>query len=361
MRIGVESIKYALLRSSGVIVFLLLWEAAPRFGWLDPQFAPPLSAVLRAAIQLAAGGELQTHMLISLWRAVSGLLCAAALGIPAGFILGLRLPEWAVILDPFLRVLSQVNPFSLMPVFILCFGLGERAKIMIIAWVSLWPILFYTITAVRNVDPLLLKTARALGISTGGLCGKVILPAALPVIFVGLRIGAGLVFMMIVAAEMLGANAGLGWLVHNSAANYQVPRIFAGATFIVLLGYLLNRLLLAQERQLFTLQQGPLKETEKRQSCNGFRWPVWSRAVVAAVLTLLFLVAGGHEVYLINSRGVSLSGHRRHGEKSGPAAGHAPYSCPMHAFVSRNTPGVCPICAMDLVGKSDRSAANSAQ
>jgi NitT/TauT family transport system permease protein len=212
------------------------------------------------------------------------------------------------VLDPFLRVLSQVNPFSLMPVFVLFFGLGETAKIVVIAWVSLWPIVFYTIIAVKSVDPLLVKTGRSFGIPDAGLYARVMLPAAMPLIFVGLRIGAGLVFFMIVAAEMLGSNAGLGWLVHNSAMNYHIPGIYAGAVLIVVLGYLLNRLLAALEASLFAADRELPGVVEPRHA-GGFSWrPGRKSAVVAAGIILTFFLAGGREVHRINVRAASLEG-----------------------------------------------------
>jgi NitT/TauT family transport system permease protein len=198
-----------------------------------------------------------------------------------------------------------------MPVFVLFFGLGETAKIVVIAWVSLWPILFYTITAVRGVDPVLVKSGRSFGITTNDLYLKVILPAALPVIFVGLRIGAGLVFFMIVAVEMLGANAGIGWLVHNSAMNYMIPRIYAGTVFIVVLGYLLNRFLLILERILFAAnqeEQAGVVVTQRPGSLPSWR-PGWKSAVIAASMIFVFLVAGGIEVYETNVRAASLDGY----------------------------------------------------
>jgi NitT/TauT family transport system permease protein len=313
-----------ILRWSGVVVFLVLWEVAPRLSWVDRQFAPAFSTVLQAILELAADGSLAKHVIISLWRAACGLLAAVAIGIPLGFLLALRLPVWATVLDPFLRVLSQVNPFSLMPVFVFFFGLGETAKIVVIAWVSLWPVLFYTMTAVQHVEPVLVKTGRSFAMSDTQLYRKVILPAALPVIFVGLRIGAGLVFFMIVAAEMLGSNGGLGWLVHNSAMNYSIPRIYAGAVLIVVLGYLLNRLLRALETLLFPADQELAGLVETRPPA-GFSWhPGRKSAVVVGVVIVLFLIVGGREVYTINLRAASLDGYigRQHGAGAHTAHQH---------------------------------------
>jgi len=295
-----ETIRYHLLRSSGVMVFLILWEIGPRLNWVDPYFVPPFSAVLAETGKLFADGSMFIHLLVSMWRVLLGLLSALLVGLPLGFVLGRWLIETSQALGPVLRVLSQVNPFSLMPVFMLFFGIGETAKIAIIAWVSLWPILFYTISAVRNVDALQIKTALSMGVSGAGLCLKVLFPAALPVIFVGIRIAASISFFILVASEMLGASAGIGWLVHNSAMNYQIPRIYAGATFIVILGYMLNRSLLSIERDLFIWRE---------ETCTFIRTATTIQpavrirrvsAAVAGMTILLVLALGGHEAQKVN-------------------------------------------------------------
>ncbi len=219
-----------------------------------PLLPSPLSTVVVEIGKLFADGTLQIHLLVSIWRASTGLVLALVVALPLGLLLGRQHHHFAEAIDPVLRVLSQVNPFSLLPVFVLFFGIGETAKIAVVAWVCLWPVLFYTITAARQVESIQIKTASSMGISSLELLLKVIVPAALPTIFVGIRIGACLTFYILVAAEMLGASAGLGWLVHNSAMNYLIPRIYAGATFIILLGFVLNRFLLYLERALFSWQ-----------------------------------------------------------------------------------------------------------
>lgn len=286
-----------LLRWSGTALFLVLWEIAPRLGWIDPYFLPPFSVVLAEIWRLFLEDHLAIHIIVSMWRAVTGLLLALLLGVPLGFVLGHRLVGTAAVLQPVLVALSQVNPFSLMPLFALFLGIGEVAKICIIGWVSLWPIMFYTITATRTVDPLLLKTGASMGISRQGLLFKVIAPAALPTLFTGIRVSAGFTFFILIASEMLGGRSGLGFLVHNSAMNYQVARIYAGATFIVLLGYLLNRSLSSLERHLFSRRK--TRETAAAAVIAGAvpEWrPVRKRvvAVVTVVLITSLMVIGGH-------------------------------------------------------------------
>lgn len=311
-----DAITDRLLRWSGVTVFLLLWETAPRAGWVDPYFAPPFSAVLGALGRLAAEGTLASHLLVSAWRGLSGLAVAVAVGVPAGFLLGRRFLRAGEALEPLLRLLSQVNPFTLLPLFLLFFGIGETAKIAVIGWVSLWPILFYTATAARTVDPLLVKTARSLGVNGTELYRAVLLPGALPTLFTGVRIGSGLVFFMLVAAEMLGANAGVGWLVHNSAMNFQIPRLYAGAVAIIFLGYALNRGLITLEQGLFAWREAPAEAVSGRPVRPVLRPGKGGAAVAAALLALLF-VAGGWEVRRVNLAAVS-GGHSHHGKHGLP-------------------------------------------
>ena len=301
-----------LLRSSGVMIFLLLWEAAPRLEWLDPYFVPPLTVVIGEAGTLMKEGALPIHLLVSAWRSVVGLLVAVGFGVPAGLLLARRWRQLAEAVDPVLRVLSQVNPFTLFPLFLLFFGIGETAKVAVVAWVSAWPILFYTMTAAREVEPVQIRSAAAMGATPAELLCKVIIPASLPTAFVGIRIAASLTFYILVAAEMLGAGAGLGWLVHNSAMNYLIPRIYAGAICIVLLGFLLARSLLWLERLLFTWHRND-GGVVGCGATDRTPWRPGRRATIALALGLAwFVVIGGVRVQQINRQSAEVGSHNGH-------------------------------------------------
>ncbi|BBB89512.1 MAG TPA: ABC transporter permease [Methylomusa anaerophila] len=232
-----------LIDVSGIIAFFLLWEIAPRIGLVDAQFIPPLSEVLLAAGKLAANGDLFIHIAASLQRTFIGLALAVALAVPLGFLLGGVFPALGRHMQPLLRLLGQVNAFSLFPIFILFFGIGEVAKVSIIFWSSIWPVLFTTIAGIQQVDPLYIKSARSMGADRMTIFRKVILPGTAPVIFTGVRTGASHAFLMLIAAEMIGASAGLGWVIHNSAMNNIIPRLFAATITIALLGMAINYLL----------------------------------------------------------------------------------------------------------------------
>jgi NitT/TauT family transport system permease protein len=293
-----------MIRGSGLFIFFLLWEFAPRIGWADAQFIPPLSVVLTAGYKLWTQGVLYSQLIVSLWRAVLGLLLAITVALPAGIILGGWFPVALKYLDPLFRLLSNVNPFSLAPVFLLFFGIGETMKIMIIALVAVWPILFHTITGIRTVDPLLIKTARSMNVSEYVLMREILLPAAFPTIITGVRIGVQMAVFMLIAAEMLGAKAGLGWLVHASAMLFQIPRMYAGGLFIILLGMFINQIILHIEKNSsFWKESVEIFDIASPMQVKKISIKNQNRYYIPAVagLIVLILIFGGREVNLVNS------------------------------------------------------------
>ena len=187
-----------------VFAFLALWEIAPRLHLVDPAFLPPFSSVVAAFWNLLITGELIGDILISLQRALLGFGLGLAVAIPLGLALG-----WfkyvQQFLEPLLQTFRQTAALALLPVFILFLGIGEASKIAIIFWSVQWPILLNTIAGVKSVDPLLIKSARAMGASPLILFLKVILPGSLPSIFTGIRLSATDAILMLIAAEMIGA------------------------------------------------------------------------------------------------------------------------------------------------------------
>lgn len=226
----------------GLVLFLALWEAAPRLGWLSSTYLSPPDAVFRAILQLGETGELWKHVLASLQRVLIGLLFSTVVGVILGIAIGYfrRIENYLDLLFQFFR---QMSAFALFPVFILLFGLGELSKDIIIFWASLWPVLLNTINGVKNVDKLLLDSARSMGASDSFIFRKIILPAAAPEIFTGIRLGASYCVMTVVAAEMIGATAGLGYLVIYSQETFNVPDMYAAIVTLAILGVTLNFLL----------------------------------------------------------------------------------------------------------------------
>ncbi len=141
---------------------------------------------------------------------------------------------------------------ALLPVFVLLLGIGETSKVSIVVYACLWPVLLNTISAVGNADPTLVRLARSMDLSTPRLFQKVILPSSVPAIFTGIRLAGAVSILVLVAAEMIGAKAGLGYLINASQYNFAIPQMYAGIITISAVGVAFNQLLVTIERRLST-------------------------------------------------------------------------------------------------------------
>jgi len=239
-----------LAKALAILAFLALWELLPRIGMLNPLFVPPLSSVVTTLRDLYSNGELVKHTLVSLQRAIYGLLAGLLVGLPLGLLLGGWFPRIQQATEPLMELFAQANPVILAHIIIFFLGIGQSARIFIIGWLCIWPITFSTITGIRTVDKTLLKQARSFGLGRWRLFLRVILPAAAPSVFTGLRLATGYAFIMLIAAEMMGASDGLGWFVVQSQESYHITRIFAGATVITFLAVLSDALLRLVEKRV---------------------------------------------------------------------------------------------------------------
>ena len=238
-----------LLRKWGAIaLFLGTWELVPRTGLINTAFLPPFSKVATFLVQILLSGELEKHIFISLSRSVTGFSLALLVGLPLGFVLG-WFKTFERFVDPVIQLFRQTSAFALFPLFILVLGIGEVSKVAIIFYGAQWPILLNTISGVKNVDPLLVKSARSMGVGRFDLFRKVVLPAALPTIFTGLRLAATLSILIIVSAEMMGASAGLGYVLTNSQYNFDILRMYSAIVTLALIGLGTNYVLVSLERR----------------------------------------------------------------------------------------------------------------
>jgi sulfonate transport system permease protein len=228
-----------LSRYSLLIAFALLWEVAPSLRWVNPAVLPPLHAILVALWNGVTTGTFSSDIVISLQRAGIAYGIAVGLGIPLGLFMGqVRIIERS--LDPVLQVFRQTSALALYPVFILLLGLGETSKVFVIFWATLFPILLATIGGVKQVDPKLIEMARVYGARRLTVFRRVVLPASLPQIFVGLRLSATTSLLLLIAAEMIGANSGVGFQVMNAQYNFQIPLMYAAILLLALLGLAAN-------------------------------------------------------------------------------------------------------------------------
>lgn len=229
---------YALLGAT-----LAVWETLSRFvlPLSDPQIAvmmPAPSVVIATAGQLIASGELPGHLLASLKRETGAFLFALA-AVPLGIAMG----HWRTVheqLYPLLEVLRPIPPLAWIPLSILWFGLGDTQNQFIIFLGMVFPILINTISAVHHVDRALIRAARSLGAGERAVLARVVLPAALPQIVTGIRVGLGVGWMALVAAELVGASDGLGFLINDARSLLRTDIIIIGMLTIGLAGLVLD-------------------------------------------------------------------------------------------------------------------------
>jgi NitT/TauT family transport system permease protein len=219
-----------------VTIFFGGWELIIRFHWVDPFFIPPFSTIMITAWNLIRSGQLPYHALLSMERACTGFLAAVVIAVPLGILVATAIRNLRLVLEPIWEIGSQINPFILFHIILLFTGVGEATKITIVAWTCVWPLLLSTISGVLHIDPLLIKSAVAFGLDRRSLLLKVIMPAAAPVIYAGLRLSAGYAFFILIAVEMLGSSSGLGALIIYEREYFRTAAIFAAAGFIAVLG-----------------------------------------------------------------------------------------------------------------------------
>jgi ABC-type nitrate/sulfonate/bicarbonate transport system permease component len=241
------------LRLTSILGFLAVWSAVSGavvlFDLFNPIFLPGPWVVVGNIVELAQKGQLWTHVAATLERVAIGFAGGAALalglGLPAGYFRPVR-----NLIEPVVELLRPIPPLAMLPLFIVWVGIGEGSKVGFITYATFFPMFLTTVHAVGQIDPLLLRAAQSLGARRLQLFARVILPAALPEILLGIRLGVALSFFVIVISEFIGAESGLGYLINDGRNFFLVPQMLAAAVLLGLLGYTGNALVRALERRL---------------------------------------------------------------------------------------------------------------
>jgi ABC-type nitrate/sulfonate/bicarbonate transport system permease component len=229
-----------LTTSAVLLAALALWELVSVLRLFPPIALPPPKAVWRAFITLFTigygGHTIWVDIGISSLRVAIGFLGAVAIGVPLGLMMA-RVGFVFRIIDPFLQFIRPVPPLAYIPLLVVWFGIGELPKILLILVGTIPVIIIGTISGVKATPPLRLAVARTLGVSERQIFRHVILPSALPEVFTAARVGIGVAWSCLVAAELIAADQGLGWLVQYAGQALQVAVVIAGIIVIGILGY----------------------------------------------------------------------------------------------------------------------------
>jgi ABC-type nitrate/sulfonate/bicarbonate transport system permease component len=241
---------------------VVLWQVATMQA--QSIFFPPPTEILKRAIELWLSGPSSRlflgdgvfhDILPSLFRLLSGWFLAAAIGISLGILIG-RSRNVADLTNPTLQFLRAIPGPALIPVFIILLGTETTMRVTLIAFGSVWPILLNTIEGARTVDPMQLDTARAYRLPAHARLWRIVLPAAMPKIFAGLRVSLALAIILMVVSELVASTNGIGYRIQNSQIMFLLTDMWCGIALLALLGYTLNAIFLRIEARALAWHHG---------------------------------------------------------------------------------------------------------
>ena len=245
-----------------LLALLLIWELMARAEWVNPLIVPAVSRIVRTFSELVWSGQIPLQILASLKRAGVGYALAAAVFIPLGIFMGL-FDNVRRALDVTVEMLRPIPPPVVIPAAMLFFGLEDEMKIFVIFFSCAWPILLNTLDGVKNIDRVLLQTARTFGLARRKIVWQVILPASSPQIMTGLRVSLPITLILVVISEMVGSTDGIGYFILDSQRRFKVAQMYAGMLSLAILGYTLNQLFNLLHRVLMSWHWGMMKRKDE--------------------------------------------------------------------------------------------------
>jgi NitT/TauT family transport system permease protein len=245
----------AVLAVAPVLGAVLLWQACSMLGLIDRSFFPPPSRVLARLWDLLAEGGMLPNLAVSLHRFLLGFLLGAVPGVLFGLLMGWIRPV-RMVLDPIITLIYPIPRIAILPLFLVIFGLGSPPIVAITALICFFPAVVTTYAGVRGLDPNLPLMARNIGATRRQVLTKIALPAALPVMFAGLRLSLGLALTGEVAAEFVAATNGIGAEIWRSWQIYRIDDMYANIVAISAVGVILSYVLLEVQRRLLSWDEG---------------------------------------------------------------------------------------------------------
>lgn len=231
------------------VALLVVWQFAGFAGWLSPTLLPTPLEIAAALLKLIGNGRLFLHLRSSVLRAAAGFLLGGSIGLVFGIAAGLsRWVEQTV--DPFLQMLRTVPHLAVISLFILWFGIGELSKVLLISLGTFFPLYINTFMGIRNVDRKWIEVTRVLQFSRIQQLRKLVLPAALPNILLGVRLSIGISWLGLVVAEMMSASSGIGYMITDARQYSQTDIVFVGIGIFALVGWLSDALVRVLEARL---------------------------------------------------------------------------------------------------------------
>jgi ABC-type nitrate/sulfonate/bicarbonate transport system permease component len=241
------------ISTTGLLSLLLVWSLVAATGWVDPVYLPSpqsLGQELWTLLQSGyKGASLWQHIGISLFRTLSGFAIGVLLGVPLGLVTG-HSRAGAALVSPLMAFIRPIPPIAFIPMAVLYFGLGELGKIVLIAFTSFNYMQINAHAGAAGVPQRYLRAAQSLGLSPHQVFVRVVLPHAVPQLFTGFKVAMALSWAVVVAAELVGAQRGLGFMISDAAQLFRIPVVFIGIALIGCIGLALNTLIDRLERRV---------------------------------------------------------------------------------------------------------------
>ena len=252
-RLGARAAVY-LRNVTGISLVLVVWETLASGGWINATLLPGPLQIISTTFELLRDGTLLRHVAASLERVCVGFLIAAVVGLTLGVLLGWFRPL-ADLMKPLVEALRPIPPIAWTPIAILWFGIGNAPSYFLVFIGAVFPVFVNTYSAVRNIDRNQINAALCLGASPRLLIFDILVPASLPIIFPGLRIALGVGWMCVVAAELIAAQSGLGYMIQTSRMLLQTHYVVTGMIVIGVIGFAMNALMTWIEHRLTPWQE----------------------------------------------------------------------------------------------------------
>ena len=249
--------------AAGVALLLLAWQVSVPLVGLGPYFYPAPADVVAAFVELVQKGILPSYLADSVARYLAGLVAGAVLGIVFGVLIGLN-RRASLTLSPLLKFLFAIVEVAWVPIFVVWFGYGVKTIVLTLIYVVFFPVLYNTLLGVRTAPQILVNAVRSLGGSRMAVLRLVILPAALPGIITGLRLGAGFAFRGLVFAEIIAAKSGIGYLIFEGTQSHQTARTIVGMIVMGLLWLTIDQFYLRPIERATIQRWGLTVDAEQR-------------------------------------------------------------------------------------------------
>lgn len=232
-----------------VATLLFAWWLAAQLQLVNTLLLPSPTLVAQEGWRLLRQGSLLQDTLVSLGRVFLGFALAVIVALPLAAAMGMSRIAHRVI-DPLVEIVRPIPPIAIIPLAILWFGIGEFSKVFVVAYAAFFPIVINSVAGFRSIDEIHLRAARCLGANRAQILTRVAIPSAFPHMVIGLRLGMGMAFLALVAAELIAASSGLGQLIQEARSQFATDRVMVGIVTVGVLGFSLNKALLWIESKI---------------------------------------------------------------------------------------------------------------